>query len=110
MADDTLPPVGATVELPLRFGGRWTRDADGWLSDGGLDLPDFDIWVAALDHAARSEQARKALEAELAAFRALAVEATKVAHNDETPRADGFRQTIAWRLAALAPKEASDAK
>lgn len=93
MADNTLPPVGATVVLPLAFGGRWTRDADGWLSDGGLDLPDYDIWCASLDR--------------LATFEALAREAV-VAERTEYRTNVRFLQAmgdIVSRLAALAPKE-----
>lgn len=56
-----LPPVGATVVLPTTFGGRWTRDADGWMSDGGLDLPDYDTWCACLDLAWRMQQERDQL-------------------------------------------------
>lgn len=121
MSDDTLPPVGATVEITTASDRRiswrltevflpWRRawaNADGVLGDPTLHATLNTLWHV--------QQERDQLDAELSAFRALAVEAMALASPQSGqivgPSAmhHNLRGLVA-RLAALAPKEASDAE
>ncbi len=130
MADDTLPPVGATVTDWVGSQYVWSCGWSGtaWYLPGGIKGRDQD-W---LTFTWRMQQERDGLKArvaeleqemalrqhlydvhpgpdteELAAFRALAVEAKAMLATEAYRTAKQPAAHLLFRLAALAPKEAS---